>query len=104
VPRFLAEAYLAAGQMASLVQIVDRLDTSTLEQLGVRRLATVYVASDETCLHMFDADRAEHVAGACRTADVTIDRVSPAIYISGREPHIEHRGDLTLEPDPRRTP
>lgn len=99
---FLAETYLAAGQLASLVQIVDRLDTPTVEEVGVRRVATVYMASEETCLHVFDADTAEQVDRACQSADVTIDRINSAIYISGREPSIQV-GDLALEPDPKRS-
>lgn len=90
--------------MASLVQVANRIDSLTVERTGVRRLATVYVPSDETCLHLFDADSAGQVARVCATAEVEIDLINPAIYFAGHDPSPQLPSDLSLEPPPRRTP
>jgi hypothetical protein len=84
VPRFLTESYLAAGKVSSLVEAANRLDAATASQPGVHRLATVYMPTDETCLYLFDADTPEQIAAACASADVTIDRISLAVYIGGQ--------------------
>lgn len=96
--RFLTESYLSAGRMTSLIDDADRLDAATVTS-GARRLATMYVPTDETCLHLFDADTAEQVTRSCAKAGVLIDRVNPAIYLGGVYPTDLVDRHLAVAPD-----
>ena len=85
---FLVEAY--TPQDTSL-EDVERRAGHAADQLSragrcVRYLRSIYVAEDEICFHLFDADSAEEVRLASDHARLDAQRIVEAVEIGGREP------------------
>jgi hypothetical protein len=72
MPEYLVELYSINGtpDSASLV----RLDGKT-----VRYLRAILIPGDETCLHLVEADSAEHVADAFDQVGLQADRIVEAV-------------------------
>jgi hypothetical protein len=72
MPEYLIELYTAA-----------EVDSAVLARLGdgkaVRYLRSILIPGDETCLHLVEADSAEHVAEAFEQAGLTADRIVEAV-------------------------
>ena len=58
-------------------------DSAVLARLGdgnsVRYLRSILIPGDETCLHLVEADSAEHVAEAFEQAGLKADRIVEAV-------------------------
>ena len=72
MPEYLVELYTAADP-----------DPAVLARLGqgaaVRYLRSILIPGDETCLHLVEADSAEHVGKAFERAGLTADRIVEAV-------------------------
>jgi hypothetical protein len=72
MPEYLVELYTAAEP-----------DSAVLARLGdgtaVRYLRSILIPGDETCLHLVEADSAEHVADAFEQAGLGADRIVEAV-------------------------
>ena len=76
MPEYLVELYTVTGP-----------DSAELARLGtaVRYVRSILIPGDETCLHLVEADSAEHVAEAFEQAGLTADRIVEAIDLQGRK-------------------
>jgi hypothetical protein len=72
MPEYLVELYTVADP-----------DPAVLARLGdgtaVRYLRSILIPGDETCLHLVEADSAEHVAEAFGQAGLAADRIVEAV-------------------------
>ena len=55
------------------------------EGTSVRYVDTIFLPSDETCMHTFEADSAADVQAVLRLAGIEVDRIVPAEQIELRE-------------------
>lgn len=78
MPEYLVELYTVAGP-----------DAAALARLGdgtaVRYLSSILIPGDETCLHLVEADSAEHVAEAFEQAGLAADRIVEAVDLQRRK-------------------
>jgi hypothetical protein len=82
VGTFLAEGYLASATADGLAR--DGARAAAASELAadagqVRYLGAVFLPADQTCLMIFEAACAEHVARACQRAGLPCDRVTTAV-------------------------
>jgi Nickel responsive protein SCO4226-like len=72
MPEYLVELYSIATP-----------DSAALARLGdgrtVRYLRSILIPGDETCLHLVEADSAEHVAAAFERVGLEADRIVEAL-------------------------
>lgn len=72
MPEYVVELYTAADP-----------DPAFLAHLGegtaVRYLRSILIPGDETCLHLVEADSAEHVAEVFEQAGLAADRIVEAV-------------------------
>jgi hypothetical protein len=77
MPEYLVELYTTADA-----------DPAVLARLGrgtaVRYLRSILIPGDETCLHLVEADSAEHVAEAFERAGLGADRIVEAVDLQRR--------------------
>lgn len=77
MPEYVVELYTAADP-----------DSAALAQLGegtaVRYLRSILIPGDETCLHLVEADSAEHVAEAFEQAGLAADRIVEAVGLDNQ--------------------
>ena len=77
MPEYLVELYTVADA-----------DSAVLARLGdgkaVRYLRSILIPGDETCLHLVEADCAEHVAEAFEQAGLEADRIVEAVDLQRR--------------------
>lgn len=77
MPEYLVELYTTADP-----------DPVVLARLGhgtaIRYLRSILIPGDETCLHLVEADSAEHVGEAFEQAGLTADRIVEAVDLQGR--------------------
>jgi hypothetical protein len=76
MPEYLVELYTVAGPDSA---VLARLGDGTV----VRYLRSILIPGDETCLHLVEADSAEHVAKACEQAGLAADRIVEAVGLQG---------------------
>jgi hypothetical protein len=85
VPEFLVERYVARLDEAALEAIVERLTTAAADLAAdgrhVRRLRSIALFEDETCLCLFEAACADDVLAVNMRARVPYERVSEACSI-----------------------
>lgn len=78
MPEYLVELYTTADP-----------DPVVLARLGqgtaIRYLRSILIPGDETCLHLVEADSAEHVGEAFEQAGLTADRIVEAVDLQGRK-------------------
>jgi hypothetical protein len=76
MPEYLVELYTVTSP-----------DAADLARLGtaVRYVRSILIPGDETCLHLVEADSAEHVAEAFEQAGLTADRIVEAVDLQGRK-------------------
>jgi hypothetical protein len=77
MPEYLVELYTVAGPDAT---VLARLGDGT----AVRYLSSILIPGDETCLHLVEADSAEHVAEAFEQAGLAADRIVEAVDLQRR--------------------
>jgi hypothetical protein len=69
--------------LVELYSIAARPDSAALARLGdgtaVRYLRSILIPDDETCLHLVEADSAEHVAAAFERVGLKADRIVEAV-------------------------
>ena len=73
MPEYLVELYSVNANSDSAV--LARLGDGT----SVRYLRSILIPGDETCLHLVEADSAEHVAEVCEPAGLKADRIVEAV-------------------------
>ena len=73
MPEYLVELYSVNANSDSAV--LARLGDGT----SVRYLRSILIPGDETCLHLVEAESAEHVAEACEQAGLKADRIVEAV-------------------------
>jgi hypothetical protein len=105
---YVAEAYLPRRAEYELGSLVERFRTAAaaVRRTGsyVRHLETVFLAGDETCFHVFEAESLAAVTTAGKRAAVAFDRVSEASYLaaSSKDQGFPRRGrgrrGATIEP------
>jgi hypothetical protein len=83
--RYLVELYRPRSSGDSLDGAAERLAASAreLSRAGtpVRFLDTIFLPTDETCLHLFEAASEVDVRAAAEKAGIDVDRVVPAEQI-----------------------
>ena len=69
--------------LVELYSINANSDSAVLARLGegnsVRYLRSILIPDDETCLHLVEAESAEHVAEAFEQAGLKADRIVEAV-------------------------
>ena len=69
--------------LVELYSINANSDSAVLTRLGdgtsVRYLRSILIPGDETCLHLVEADSAEHVREAFERAGLAADRIVEAV-------------------------
>ena len=73
MPEYLVELYSVNANSDSAV--LARLGDGT----SVRYLRSILIPGDETCLHLVEAESAEHVAEAFEQAGLKADRIVEAV-------------------------
>jgi hypothetical protein len=73
MPEYLVELYSVNANSDSAV--LARLGDGT----SVRYLRSILIPGDETCLHLVEADSAEHVAEVCERSGLKADRIVEAV-------------------------
>ena len=85
VPEFLVERYVARLDAAALDTIAVRLTTAAADLAAdgrhVRRLRSIALFEDETCLCLFEAACVDDVLAVNERAGVRYERVSEAVSI-----------------------
>lgn len=76
---FLAERYLAGADRATLAEEAWRLNASGARD--ARLLLTLYLAEDESCLYLFEAESVAGVQRASRENGLVLDRVAAEVTI-----------------------
>ena len=89
MPSYVAELYRPNSDAESLRSSADRL-AATARQLSeegasVRYVDTIFLPSDETCLHLFEAGSEADVRALARRAGIDVDRVVPFEQIEPRD-------------------
>jgi len=79
MPNYLVELYRPDSDADSLRGSTDRL-TATARELSregipVRHLDTIFLPTDETCLHLFEADSEDDVRALAHRAGIDVDRI-----------------------------
>ena len=89
MPNYVVERYRSRSDPDSLPAVADRLAASarhvSQEGTAVRYVDTIFLPSDETCMHTFEADSAADVQAVLRLAGIEVDRIVPAEQIESRE-------------------
>jgi hypothetical protein len=74
--------------LVELYSITANPDSAALDRLGdrdtVRYLRSILIPGDETCLHLVEADCAEHVAAAFERVGLQADRIVEAVGLQAR--------------------
>jgi Nickel responsive protein SCO4226-like len=85
---FLAEFYLPSG--TSLAEVTGRAqagaERAARPGATVRFVEAIFVAQDETCFAVYQADSAEQVSDAAAMAGLELDRVVPAVRAKATSP------------------
>jgi Protein of unknown function (DUF4242) len=83
MPSYCLELYLPRASAARLEETAGqaRLAAEALSTDGIpiNYVRTTYLAEDETCFHVFEANSAEDVAEAARRAGLPTGRVTRAV-------------------------
>jgi len=82
MPSFVIETYLSRADPQGLDRDVQALRTAveaaSVGRPGMRYLRSVFVPTDETCLHFIEAPSAEVVAEVGSRAALAVDRILEA--------------------------
>jgi hypothetical protein len=93
MPTFLAERYVARGDLAGFALDADRArrgaEEVSREGTSVRFLRSLFVPEEETCLYVYEAPSADAVREAARRATLRFDRVNAAIADTSVRPAIQ---------------
>jgi Protein of unknown function (DUF4242) len=85
MPSYVVELYQPAPDTASVQRAADRLASRagelSAEGTHVRYLDTIFLPSDETCLHLFEAGSEADVRAVAKRAGIDVDRIAPAEQI-----------------------
>ena len=80
---FLAEGYTPPLDEAALTKLVARLEAAAVaiskDGSHVRYVRSIHIPGDETCFHLFEAESAQVVQRAGRSAGVGFDRIAEAV-------------------------
>jgi hypothetical protein len=77
MPEYLVELYtVASPESAALARLGD--------VTAVRYLRSILIPGDETCLHLVEADSADHVAEAFEQAGLAADRIVEAVGLDNQ--------------------
>lgn len=102
MPSFVVERYRSSSDAESLRGAADRLAAGaramSAEGTPVRYVDTIFLPSDETCLHLFEAGSEADVQAVALRAGIDIDRIHAAEQIGPRRPDSRLRGPGTGEP------
>lgn len=86
MPSYCIELYLPQASAARLEEAASRArlaaEVLSTDGIPINYVRTTYLAEDETCFHLFEADSAEDVAEAALRAGLPTGRVTRAV-----EPH-----------------
>jgi hypothetical protein len=89
MPRYCLEVYLPRVSPAGLEEAAGqaRLAAEGLSTDGIpiNYVRTTYLAEDETCFHLFEANSAEDVAEAAQRAGLPTGRVTRAVEPQRKE-------------------
>jgi hypothetical protein len=89
MPNYVVERYRPSSDRDSLLAVADRLAAgarqASLGGVPVRYVDTIFLPSDETCLHVFEAGSEADVLAVTRQAGIEVDRVVPAEQIESRK-------------------
>jgi hypothetical protein len=81
--RYVAELYLPQGTPADLRETAERARRAAdeLRRAGVRvrHLRALYLTSDQTCFHLFEAESPTSVVEVGRRAAIPVERVVEAL-------------------------
>ena len=77
MPEFLVELYTVTGPDPAALGSIG-------EGTAVRYVRSILIPGDETCLHLVEADSAEHVAEAFEHAGLAADRIVRAVDLNQR--------------------
>jgi hypothetical protein len=102
MPSYVAELYRPNSGAKSLRSSADRL-AATARQLSeegtrVRYVDTIFLPSDETCLHLFEAGSEADVRAVARRAGIDVDRVVPTEQLEPRDAGSRPQGSGTEAP------
>jgi hypothetical protein len=82
MPNYVVELYRPSSDAQSLRGVADRLAAGarqlSREGAAVRYVDTIFLPSDETCLHRFEAGSEAEVRAVARRVGIDVDRVVPA--------------------------
>jgi Protein of unknown function (DUF4242) len=83
MPEYLVEAYLPTADGATRRRVVATARSAAEEMArtgtAIRYLRSIFVPTDETCFHLFDAPSAELVREASERAGLGPERIVEAI-------------------------
>jgi len=89
MPNYLVELYRSDAAAESLQDSADRLIVSARELGGhgipVRHIDTIFLPTDETCLHLLEAESEADVRAVARRAGIEVDRIVPAEQLVSRD-------------------
>jgi hypothetical protein len=89
MPNYLVELYRSTADAEPLRGAADRLAETarqvSAEGAAVRYVDTIFLPTDETCLHLFEAGSEADVRIVARRAGLEVDRVVPAEQIQPRQ-------------------
>jgi hypothetical protein len=75
---FLAERYVPRGARDTVARDTEQLRVVARRVAGTRLLETVYLPTEELCLHLFQSETQDEVALVARLAEVQVDRIRRA--------------------------
>lgn len=79
---FLAEIYVARSDAAAVEHGTERARRAAAELARegrrVRYLRSIFLPEDETCFHLYEAERVEDVEEAARRASLSFERIAEA--------------------------
>jgi sirohydrochlorin ferrochelatase len=81
MPSYLLELYVPrAGSVPQASEVASRIaDAATSNAGEIRYVRTLFLAEDETCLHVFEAPSREALVEAARCAGIPDARVTEAV-------------------------
>jgi hypothetical protein len=89
MPSYCFELYLPRASAARLEETASRVrlaaEALSTDGIPINYVRTTYLAEDETCFHLFEADSAEDVAEAALRAGLPTGRVTRAVEPQRKE-------------------
>jgi len=83
---YLAEIFkprrVVAGQSAEVERVRQAAERLSLAGVSVRHVRSLYIADEETALHLFEAEDQTAVEQALRDAGLEADRIGPVIEMA----------------------